>query len=356
VNQSLSLRSGRSIAGRIGLAPLTNLQSQADGRLGDDELAWQARRAAGGFPWLSTCAAFVSEEGHAWEGQLGIANDDHLAGLTRLATAMRAHGGFAVAQLHHGGAKAELAPTKLSTVDGERQRAATPEDLARVEADFVAAARRARDAGFDGVEIHGANGYLFTQFLAPGDNPRADEWGGSLEGRARLLRDVLRAVRAALPHPFTVGVRLSPVDLWTPRGLVLADGLQVGQWLADDGADFLHLSLGQAAGPPPHESDQPPVARAFRDAVPADVPILAAGGLWTPADVADAHAAGVDLAILGRAAIGNPDWPKLSSQSAFEPIRPPWSIAHLQSVAIGPDFVGYLSRFPGLVEGGRPAV
>jgi len=353
MDEPILLRSGGRVPGRIGLAPLTNIQSHTDGRLGDDELAWLARRAAGGFAWLSTCATFVSEEGHAWDGQLGIAHEGHVEGLTRLATAMKSHGGFAVVQLHHGGAQAALAPTKLSTVDAQGQRAATPEDLERVIADHVAAAERARAAGFDGVELHGANGYLFTQFLAPEDNPRTDAWGGGLEGRARLLRDTLRAVRSAVPHPFTVGVRVSPVDTWNRRGLVLADGLQLGRWLVEDGADFLHLSLSDATAPPPHEPDAPPVARAFRDALPDDVPILAAGGMWSAQDVATARAVGVDLALLGRAAIANPDWPRQATQPGFEPVRPPWSAEHLEAVTVGAAFVQYMSAFSGLVTGGR---
>ncbi|MEN0065086.1 MAG: NADH:flavin oxidoreductase [Myxococcota bacterium] len=346
---TLTLRSGATLSGRTALAPLTNLQSHTDGTLGEDELRFMARRAAGGFAWLSTCATFVSEEGHAWDGQLGIAHDGHLEGLTRLASAMKAHGGLAITQLHHGGAKASLAPVRLSTVDGENQRGATPADLERVKHDFVAAATRAQRAGFDGVEIHGANGYLFTQFLAPKDNPRQDEWGGSLEARARLLRETVRAVRAAVPHPFTVGVRISPVDVWAERGLVLADGLTLGDWLVQDGIDFLHLSLAQADGPPPHEPDAPRVATAFREALSAEVPILAAGGLWTAEDVDRAHAAGVDIAVLGRSAIGNPDWPKLAREPGYEPARPPWSAAQLEEASVGRDFVQYLRKFRTLV-------
>ncbi len=355
MDDAIRLPSGGRVPGRIGLAPLTNLQSHPDGQLGDDELAWISRRASGGFPWLSTCAAFVSEEGHAWKGQLGIARDEHVEGLTRLARAAKAHGAFAVAQLHHGGAKAQLAPVRLSTVDDEGQRAATAEDLERVIADFVAAAVRARTAGFDGVEIHGANGYLFTQFLAPADNPRTDAWGGSLRNRARLLRDALTAVRAAVPRPFTVGVRLSAVDLRARRGLVLSEAVELSRWLAEDGADFVHLSLSDAAGPPPHEPDAGPVARAIRDALPEDVPVLAAGGLWTSGDVARAREAGVDLPILGKAAIGNPDWPRHFTTAGWAPVRPPWTVRHLEESAVGPAFLDYLRRFPGLVEDGRPA-
>lgn len=353
IDEPLTLKSGVTVPGRVALAPLTNTQSQPDGTLADAERRWLARRAAGGFPWMSTCATFVSEEGHAWTGQLGIASDDHVAGLTELASAMKAHGAFAVTQLHHGGAKATRAPERLSTVDGEGQRGATAADLQRVVDDFVAAAQRAQRAGFDGVELHGANGYLFTQFLAPADNPRTDAWGGELAGRAKLLRDAVRAVRAAVPHPFTLGVRLSPVDGFAQRGLVLADGVQVAAWLAEDGVDFVHLSLRQAAGPPPNDPDAGIVATAVREALPRDVALLSAGGLWTVEDVRATFATGVDVAVLGTCAIGNPDWPKQAADPSFEPVRLPWTEDHLANVDVSPPFLDYLRNFRGFVVGGR---
>ncbi len=349
------LRCGLALRDRIAMAPLTNTQSHPDGTLADDELEWLTRRARDGFGWISTCAAFVSEEGHAWKGQLGIASDDHLPGLTRLASSLHEHDAIAVVQLHHGGAKADLAPTKLSTGGPEGCRAATSDDLARVTADFVAAAQRAEAAGFDGVEIHGANRYLFTQFLAPADNPRDDAYGGTLDGRARLLRETMRAVRDAVAPKFAVGVRLSPVDLWNVRGLKLADGVQVGQWLVDDGADFVHLSLMDAGGTAPHEPEAGVIARAFREALQSDVPIFAAGGVWTRPDAKRARDAGVDVVVIGRASIAHPDWPRASAAEDFAPHKPPWSEAFLTRVAVGANLVAYLSGMSGMVEGGKAA-
>jgi 2,4-dienoyl-CoA reductase-like NADH-dependent reductase (Old Yellow Enzyme family) len=224
-----------------------------------------------------------------------------------------------------------------------------------VVGDFVSAARRAEKAGFSGVEIHGANGYLFTQFLAPKDNPRTDEYGGDLTNRARFLRETLRAVRAAVAAQFAVGVRISPVDVWDRRGLTLDDGAQLAAWLAEDGADFIHLSLRGASDGPPHEQGRGPVARAVRDAVPADVPILAAGGIWTRADASRAFAAGVDVVALGRSAIAHPDWPKVSGGTDWTPRKPPWDPIHLREAGVGPAFLDYLAGFAGMVVGGRGA-
>ena len=99
LEQSVALPCGLEFSGRIALAPLTNTQSHVDGTLGDDELRWLRRRAAGGFPWVSTCAAYVSDEGKAWKGQLGISSDEHLAGLTRLAASIRERGSTPLVQL-----------------------------------------------------------------------------------------------------------------------------------------------------------------------------------------------------------------------------------------------------------------
>lgn len=355
IDLPLTLRCGLQLPNRTMLAPLTNLQSNADGTLGDDELNWLVRRARGGFGLVSTCAAFVSDEGRAWNGQLGIARAAHEHGLSRLAASLAASGAHAIVQLHHAGAKATLAPERrLSAVDQESVRGANRDDIQRVVSDFAEAATRAERAGFAGVEIHGANGYLFTQFLSPADNLRTDEYGGELEGRARFLRETLKAVRAAVSTRFAVGVRLSPVDLGSARGLLLADSVQVAEWLSEDGMDFVHLSLADASAIPPNEPDKGPVARAFRDRLPDDIPVLAAGSIWTREDARRAIAAGVDMVVTGRAAIVHPDWPRDSSTEGWQPSRPPWSPDQLREVAVGSAFLEYLARFPGMVEGGEP--
>ena len=257
-----------------------------------------------------------------------------------------------IVQLHHAGAVAKQAPdSKIGPVaDPENGvRAATAQDVDRVVELYVQAALRAEAAGFAGVEIHGANGYFFTQFLAPGINSRRDAFGGSLARRAKPLRRATQAVRAAVSDDFIVGVRISPVDAWTQRGLLLDDGLQVGQWLAEDGADFIHLSLSDALGAPRHEETDRIVVTAFREALPKDVAIVAAGGVWTPADAQAVLDAGADVVALGKAAIGNPDWPQLAADSDWQPSRPPWSREHLAEASVSPRFLEYLAGFRNLV-------
>lgn len=351
----LTLRCGVTLPHRVALAPLTNLQSNGDGTLHEDEFRWLTRRA-GSFSLLSTCAAYVSDEGKAWDGQLGIAGKQHDEGLSRLAAAIAKTDSLGVVQLHHAGAKATLAEVKLSTVDDESAgvRGATASDLERVTDAFVAAARRAERAGFAGVEVHGANGYLFTQFLAPLDNGRTDGYGGDLAGRARLLRETLHAVRASTSSSFMVGVRISPVDTWDKRGLTLADARALVQSLAADGADYVHLSLRDAGGPPPFEDSTEPVVTQLREVLPDEVALLAAGGVWTRADAEAVRERGADVVVVGRAAIAHPDWPRAIAENSFSPRRPPWDPQMLRDAAVGPDLLSYLERFPGMVEGGTP--
>jgi len=346
-------RGGIACRNRLALPGLTNCQSKADGSLGADELTWLTSRARGGFGLVSTCATYVADHGKGFEGQLGISNDEHVAGLTELAAALVAEGTIPVVQLFHGGVRA---PSKITgsrpwsaseydlTFKGfERPRAASADDIHGLIAEFAAAAKRASDAGFAGVEVHGAHGYLLTQFLGTVTNTRDDEWGGSLENRARLIRRVFAACREATPPSFLVGVRISPEV--AEQGVDFDESLEVARWLADDGADFIHLSVWDAKRPTKYPDDDRHLTRWFRDALGPDVVVIATGGVWT-ADDADAMIAnGADIVGLGRAAIANPTWPKLAAEPGFEPVRPPITPAEAAEISIGPAFAKYLRRF-----------
>ena len=360
--EPITFRCGATAPNRVALAPLTNQQSEEDGRLGEDELRWLERRAAGGFGVVETCAAHVSGDGKGFEGQLGIGDDDHLPGLRRLAAAISRHGALGLVQLYHGGVRAPSRltgqqPWSASAFTEERPgfeapRAATEADLERVLEAFTAAARRAEAAGFAGVELHGAHGYLFSQFLSRSMNLREDGWGGSLAGRARLLREAMRRARAATGPGFVVGARISLEDFGYARGLDLDESVQVAAWLAEDGADFIHLSLWDAGRMCAKRPTEHPIAL-VRAALPAAVRIIAAGGIWTPADAEAALARGADLVALGRAAILNPDWPREAQRAGFEPLRGPLTEDELRARAIGERFIEYLRRFSGMVADTR---
>jgi len=347
----LTFRTGLAAPNRIVLAPMTNRQSHEDGSLGEDELRWLCSRADGGFGVVMTCAAHVAKDGQGWPGELGIYDDALLPGLTTLADALRQRGVVSMVQIFHGGLRADpsvngAVPWSASAADGVRE--ATGEDLARVVRQFADAAARAKTAGFDGVELHGAHGYLFTQFLSIEQNRRTDAWGGPLANRARLLRDALRAVRDRVGPSFTVGVRLSPENFGNARGLDLDESVQTAVWLAEDGADFVHLSLWPALEP----TAKRPGVRAiplFRDALPLDVAILAAGAIWSRSDADAVLDLGADGVVLGRAAIINRDWPLRARDAAWEPRRPPVTLEELEAAGLSPTFAGYMRGWKGFV-------
>lgn len=229
------------------------------------------------------------------------------------------------------------------------ERAATEADIVGAIEHFAVAAARAHRAGFDGAELHGAHGYLLSQFLSATMNVRDDRWGGpSLENRARLLREVTRVVRAAVPARFVLGVRLSPEDFGNARGLDLDESVQVARWLVEDGIDFLHLSLWDYTKNTAKRPAEHP-ATVFRAAIAPEVPIVAAGKVWTRADADALLDKGADAVAVARSAIANPDWAARVRDAAWEPRRPPLTLKELEERGLSPVFARYMDRWKGFV-------
>ncbi len=354
--ESLVLRSGLRVRNRIWLAPMTNRQSHDDGSLSDDELAWLERRARGGFGVIETCAAHISRDGRGWAGELGVFDDALLPGLRRLASAIASHGAAGIVQIFHGGLRSPSSLTgeapwsaSANEVAGlEAAREATEADIARTIDAFAAAAVRAHAAGFAGVELHGAHGYLLGQFLSNTLNRRTDRWGGSLEGRARLLREATRAVPRTVPSSFAVGVRLSPENRSNAVGLDLDESIEVARALAVDGADFIHLSLGDGKSNTSKRPNEHAITL-FRAALPREVAIVAAGGVWTRADAEVLLEKGASAVALGLAAIANPNWVERASDPSWQPRRPPLTIPELRERGLNEAFADMMRNWKGFV-------
>src|SRR5580692_6549351 len=237
----MTLTRGPAWKNRFMLAPLTNCQSHPDGRLSDEEFHWLTRRAKGGFGLVMTCAAHVQRIGQGFPGQLGVWSDDHIPGLPRLATEIKAQGAVSSVQLHHAGLRSPEAligerPVGPSPDAETNTRELSTEEVEQLTEDFIAAAVRSEKAGFDGVGIHGAHGYILCAFLSSETNQRTDRWGGSLENRARIVFEIIKGVRARTRPDFQLGLRLSPERF----GLQFADQLEVARWmLASGGLDYL---------------------------------------------------------------------------------------------------------------------
>jgi 2,4-dienoyl-CoA reductase-like NADH-dependent reductase (Old Yellow Enzyme family) len=352
--EPLAFLRGKSMKNRFMLAPLTNCQSHADGRLSDEELRWLTMRAEGGFGLVMTCAAHVQAVGQGFPGQLGVFGDQHIEGLTRLARALNAAGSVSMVQLHHAGNRA---PKELIGTDPvcpsehakTGARALTTAEVERVIEDFAAAAKRAELAGFDGVELHGAHSYLLCQFLSAQYNRRDDQYGGSLENRSRILFSIIDAIRARCGAQFILGIRLSPERF----GVELTEIRALAQRLIDTGKlDFLDLSLWDFAKEPEQpECKGRTLMSWFMDLERKGVKIGVAGKIHDPADAERALQLGADFAILGRVAILHHDYPnQLAANPSFQPVRPPVTRAYLASEGLSEKFVGYMGNWAGFVS------
>lgn len=338
---------------RFMLAPLTNLQSHEDGVLSDEEFHWLTMRAKGGFGLTMTCAAHVQAIGQGFPGQLGIFGDEHIAGLTRLAAAIKEQGSIAICQLHHAGMRspAELiGATPVCPSDNEETgaRALSHAEVFALRDDFIAAAVRAEQAGFDGVEIHGAHGYVLCQFFSSEINRREDEYGGSLENRYRILFEIIDGVREQCRDDFMLGVRLSPERF----GMKLKEVTEIAQQLFDSGQiDFLDMSLWDVFKEPMEEDMQGrSLLSYFTELDRKQVRLGIAGKIRTPAEAERAIADGVDWIMLGRAAILNHDFPlKQQNNPDFMPAGLPASRAHLENEGVSEKFIDYLSSWKGFV-------
>ncbi|MEM7245817.1 MAG: NADH:flavin oxidoreductase [Acidobacteriota bacterium] len=355
-------RTGRQVSNRMVLAAMTNKQSHADGSLSEDEHEWLAARARGGFGIVTTCASHVSPDGQGWEGEMGVFDDALVPALTRLADALRDDGALSLVQVFHGGVRAPSSLTgqqpwsassfELDVPRFEKPRAATTDDIERTIQAFADASRRCAEAGFDGVEIHGAHGYLVTQFLGTVTNTRNDDWGGPLENRARFLMRILTAIREVTPDDFLVGVRLSPEI--EEQGVDFDDSLTVVRWVAEAGADFIHASHWDSfRAPSKHPDSDKQLTTWYREALGPDVPLIATGGVWTPEQADTLVAQGADLVGIARAAIGNPSWPREAATDGWEPTRPPYTPEQLQEASLGAGMLDYMRLYEGFVTDGR---
>lgn len=333
---------------------MTNTQSLDDGALSEEEIRWLAMRAQGGFGMVMTAAAHIDPEGQGFPGQLGILDDDiHLAGLTRLAGEIGRRGAVSSVQLHHAGLRSPddlvTIPVGPSEEEETRSRALALSEVEVVRDSFIAAAVRAERAGFDGVEVHGAHGYLLSQFLSPTINRRTDRYGGSAENRARLLLEIVDGIRNACRPEFQLGLRLSPErfgqDLAEIRDLA-------AKILADEIVDYLDMSLWDVFKKP--EDDRfadVDLLDIFASLPRGRVALGVAGKVGNRQDAETAMARGVDFLLVGRAAILHHDFARrAATDPAYAPPPLPVTAAHLEAEGVSKVFREYLARWPNFIR------
>jgi 2,4-dienoyl-CoA reductase-like NADH-dependent reductase (Old Yellow Enzyme family) len=355
----MTLARGPAWKNRFMLAPLTNCQSHPDGRLSDEEFHWLTFRAKGGFGLVMTCAAHVQRIGQGFPGQLGVFSDDHLPGLTRLAAAIKAEGAVSSVQLHHAGLRSPEALTGERPVgpseDAETNtRALSTGEVEQLTEDFIAAAVRAERAGFDGVELHGAHGYILCAFQSPETNRREDRYGGSPENRARIVFDIIEGVRERTRPDFQLGLRLSPERF----GLRFAEQVALaGRVLGSGDLDYLDMSLWDCFKPPvEHAESGRPLIDWFAELPRGATRLGAAGKIMRPDSARQLIVAGADFAILGRAAVLHHDYPqRYAADPDFAPISLPVSRDYLAREALSPKFVEYMNQWKGFVAADEAA-
>ena len=338
---------------RFGLAPMTNCQSHENGQLSDDEYNWLVKRAEGGFGLTMTCASHVQEVGKGFPGQLGIFSDELMDGHKRLTSGIRHHGSLAVIQLHHAGLRSPKdligePPVSPSASEKHGSRALTLEEVHQLRDDFIEAAVRSQKCGYDGVEVHGAHGYIICQFLSSEYNQRTDEYGGSLTNRARLLFEIVDGIRKECGKDFLLGVRLSPERF----GMDILEIKEVcARLVATDQLDFLDISLWDCFKYPEDEAYKDrTLLEHFTSLNYRNVKFTVAGKIRTGAEVQRILNAGVDFVSIGRAAILHHDFPeKVMTDADFHPVETPVSKQYLQQEGLGEAFITYMSGWPGFV-------
>ncbi|WP_435742361.1 NADH:flavin oxidoreductase [Nocardioides sp. SYSU DS0663] len=342
----LALPHGPDWANRVALAPLTNTQSHADGTLSEEEHRWLEARGRGGFGLVMTCAAHVAPAGQAWAGQLGIASDAHLPGLARLAEGLRATGTRSSVQLHHGGRRADPSitgrPNQCPWDEPAKNAVAmTTAEVEQAVESFVSAAVRAERAGFDGVEVHGAHGYLIGQFLDARHNHRTDGYGGSFDDRLRVLTDVLAGIRAATGPDFQLGLRLTPEG----NGISLEEGRETARRVLASGVlDYLDMSLWDVFMRPLGGAEGLLIDH-FTDLPRGAARLGVAGKVLSSADVAWCLDRGADFVSVGTGAILHHDFAaRAVADPAFEVRSRPVPRRVLQEQeAVSPRFLDYLA-------------
>ena len=351
---AIKFRNGVKMKNRFMLAPLTNQQSLDNGRLSDDEFHWLTLRAKGGFGLVMTCAAHVQKIGKGFQGQLGIFSDTLIEDHNRLTSEIQSYGSLAIIQLHHAGMRSPIDIIKEkavcpSEIKKHNARALSLKEVFQLRDDFISAAKRAKKSGYNGVEVHGAHGYILTQFLSSKINQRQDQYGGSLENRARLLFEIIDGIRDQCGKDFLIGVRLSPERF----GMQLSEIKNIGQQLIDSQQiDFLDFSLWDCFKTPEEYPDsQQNLLEHILQLNFSNVKVTVAGNIRTGGDVEKVLSTGVDFVTIGRSGILHHDFPeKVIANPDFKPVANPVSVKYLKTEGLSDTFINYMRRWEGFVE------
>ncbi len=312
------------IANRLVLPPM-HTGKCPNGKVNPELCDYYVRRAANGaIGLIITEFSYVSQQGRATPVQLSLADDSDIEGHKMLVDAIHAAGSKVFSQINHAGAAAQAevtgceavapsaAPLPRAKKEAPLPRPLTVEEIAQIEDDYVAAAVRSKAAGYDGVEIHGAHGYLYNQFFSPLTNRRHDEYGcDTVENRARIFVETIGKIRAAIGEGYPIAVRLGGCD-YMDGGSSITDCAAAARLMVEAGCDFMDISGGMCGTMNPH--DKAPgyfweSSKAVKEIV--DIPVLLTGGVTEAEQAEELLAAGkADMIGVGRALFKDADWAK----------------------------------------------
>lgn len=310
-------------------------------------------RAEGGFATVCTAAAFVHPSGASWPGQISIASDEMLTNLSALAGEIREKGSVPIVQLTHEGvraAKKYIDGPLVAPSDHEETGAVglSPSGVSEIISAFVGAARRAKRAGFEGVEVHGAHGYLLAEFISEEFNRRTDAYGGNAENRWRIIFEILEKIHTACGEDFLLAVRLSP-ERW---GLDLGEIKHMAQRMFDNRLiDLLDMSLWDFAKKPDDRryADRSLIEH-FCGLDKNGASLAVSGNIRSAVQAREVISAGADVVMVGRAAIFHHDFPRLVAQDdQFKLTAAPAKESYLRREGVSASFIKYLRHWPDLV-------
>jgi 2,4-dienoyl-CoA reductase-like NADH-dependent reductase (Old Yellow Enzyme family) len=350
VFQPFTFKNGMSVRNRLAMAPMTTWASNDDYTVSDDEIRHYNARVNGVGLVITGCT-HVTPNGIGFTDEFASYDDAFLPGLKKLAEAAKSGGASAILQIFHAGNKAvaELIPHgevvsasavevgPLPFVKGETiPRSLTHEEILDIIKAFGEATRRAIDAGFDGVELHGAHGFLLQNFFSPLYNQRTDQWGGSAENRMRfpleVVKEVQRVIREHAKGPFLLGYRISPEEPQL-ESYKIKDTYPLIDQLIEQGIDYLHASLvNLLESKPIGVTEGETIAALILQQVDGRIPVIAAGQIRKAADAAKAIDLGLALVAIGQALVINPNWVEQVAQG--QPVDVSISRSKLPELAI----------------------
>lgn len=301
------------------MAPMTTYSANVDDTVSDEELAYYKERSAG-VAAVITAVAYVSKHGKGFPGQISAHEDRYIPSLRKIAQTIQKEGALAILQIFHAGRQSppELVPNQEilgaseMTAKGQKiPRTLTTEEVQAIVRDFYEATRRAIEAGFDGVEIHGANTYLLQQFFSGFTNKRTDQYGGTIENRMRFPLEVIAAVNEAKSKfttaDFIVGYRFSPEEE-QEDGITLDETMQLVNVLSEEPLNYLHVSLADfKAIPRRYSGTEPTRVAALQNVIKGRLPLITVGSICTAEDLQQA-ASEADLIAIGRELLIEPNW------------------------------------------------